>query len=118
MQRWELSNNLKRSFFGKYFVFTGSLDHYTRNAAHGLVEILSGGFDREVTTRTTHIVVGDSPGAKLTKAQARNIVILNEAEFEAEVLNCFADKATVRAFNTYKTIENKTVFIRKFKFDE
>jgi len=66
---------------GKVFVFTGTLASHPREEAGRLVERLGGAVQDEVTKKTTHVVVGDSPGSKLAKAQKLGLEILSEKDF-------------------------------------
>jgi DNA ligase (NAD+) len=66
---------------GKVFVFTGGLASFTREEAGRLVEQLGGQVHSELTKKATHVVVGDSPGSKLAKAQKLGLAILTEADF-------------------------------------
>jgi DNA ligase (NAD+) len=68
---------------GKSIVVTGTLEHYSREAAEEAVTSRGGKSPGSVSKKTTAVVVGESPGAsKLTKAEELGIPILDEAEFE------------------------------------
>jgi len=69
------------AFNGKTFVLTGSLEHYTRMAAAGLVKERGGKVVDSVSKKTDYVVAGESPGSKLEKAQALGVTILNEEQF-------------------------------------
>jgi DNA ligase (NAD+) len=66
---------------GKVFVFTGGLARFGREEAAGLVEGLGGKVQADVTRKTTHLVAGESPGAKLAKARKLGLPVLSEADF-------------------------------------
>lgn len=66
---------------GKTFVFTGGLDHFSRDAAKALVERLGGSVSSSVSKRTSFVVAGQDPGSKLEQAQKLGIVVLNEQAF-------------------------------------
>lgn len=66
----------------KTFVFTGRLDQYTRDEAKELVEQLGGRATPSVSSETDVVVVGKEPGSKLDEARQRQIMIMNEREFE------------------------------------
>lgn len=67
---------------GKTFLFTGSLSSLSRSEAAHLLEPLGGKLMNTVSKKLDYLVVGKSPGSKLTKAQAiSTITILDEQEF-------------------------------------
>jgi len=66
---------------GKSFVFTGTLSAFTRSEAKEIVESLGGRVSGTVTKDTDYIVAGESPGAKLQKAQSSVIAVIGEEEF-------------------------------------
>ncbi|MCD6318336.1 NAD-dependent DNA ligase LigA [Candidatus Aerophobetes bacterium] len=67
---------------GKKFVFTGSLEHYTRSEAQSLVEELGARAVNSVSKNVDYVVVGKEPGSKYEKAKKLEVKILNEEEFE------------------------------------
>jgi DNA ligase (NAD+) len=69
------------SLRGKSFVFTGTLDRFTRNEAKEIVESLGGQVSASFTKHTDYVVAGESPGSKLEKAKASGITILDEEKF-------------------------------------
>ncbi len=67
---------------GKTFLFTGSLQQFTRDKAKQLVEENGGKLLSSVSANLNYLVVGEDAGSKLTKAQKiETIVILTEDEF-------------------------------------
>lgn len=66
---------------GLKFVFTGSLNNYTRSEVKDLVEKAGGRAVASVSSKTDYLVIGDNPGSKYNKAQELNIEILSEDEF-------------------------------------
>ncbi|WP_372912339.1 NAD-dependent DNA ligase LigA [Salinigranum sp.] len=67
---------------GLTFVFTGSLS-VSRSAASDLVERHGGRVTSSVSSNTSYLVVGDSPGQnKRDDAEANEVPQLSEAEFE------------------------------------
>jgi len=69
---------------GLTFVFTGSLDDYTRSEAQDLVERAGGSATSSVSGNTDYLVVGANPGQRKQAAAAENAVeTLDEAAFEA-----------------------------------
>jgi len=71
---------------GKSFVFTGTLQKFTRNKAREIVENLGGNVTSTVTNNTEYVIAGESPGSKFDKARELDISILNEDEF-VELIN-------------------------------
>jgi len=69
---------------GLTFVFTGSLDGYTRSDAQELIERNGGSATSSVSGNTDYLVLGDSPGQrKQDDAEEYNVETLSEDEFEA-----------------------------------
>jgi DNA ligase (NAD+) len=67
---------------GKTFVFTGGLEHFSREEAKALVVRRGGKVGSSVSSKTDYVVVGAEPGSKYTKAQDLKVTILDEATFE------------------------------------
>ena len=67
---------------GKIFVFTGSLEIFTRKQAKDIVERLGGRANNSVSKNTNYVVAGAGSGAKLDKAKQLGVDIINEHEFE------------------------------------
>ncbi len=63
---------------GKTFVLTGSLPSLTRDEAKALIEAQGGKVVGSVSKKTHYVVAGADAGAKLEKAQALGLVILDE----------------------------------------
>jgi DNA ligase (NAD+) len=68
-------------FSGKLFVLTGTLATLTRTEAKKLIEEKNGKVSASITNKTDYLIVGKSPGSKLTKAKDLSVTILNEDEF-------------------------------------
>jgi len=67
---------------GLTFVFTGSLDDYTRGDAQELVERAGGSATSSVSGNTDYLVVGDNAGQrKRDDAEENNVEMLSEAAF-------------------------------------
>jgi DNA ligase (NAD+) len=67
---------------GKTFVFTGGLEHFSREEAKALVVARGGKVGSSVSSKTDYVVVGAEPGSKYTKAQDLKVTILDEAAFK------------------------------------
>ncbi len=70
----------------KTFVFTGSLERYSRKDAQFAVEKKGGKASSSVGPRTDYLVAGSSPGSKFKQAQKLGVKILSEDEFEKMIL--------------------------------
>ena len=66
---------------GKTFVFTGSLEKFTRSEAKEMVEHLGGRAGGSVSQKTDYLVAGPGTGSKKTKAEELGVPILTETEF-------------------------------------
>ena len=77
----------KDEFKGKTFVLTGSLVNITRDKASEIIENLGGKVSSSVSSKTSCVIVGDSPGSKYDKAIKLNIPIWQEEEFLSKIEN-------------------------------
>jgi DNA ligase (NAD+) len=69
---------------GETFVFTGSLDAFTRSEAQDLVERHGGSATSGVSGNTDYLVVGDNPGQrKRDDAETESVPTLSEPEFRS-----------------------------------
>jgi DNA ligase (NAD+) len=73
----------KSPLAGKTFVFTGGLDHFTRESAQQAVETAGARVSSSVSKKTSYLVVGRDPGSKLDQARTLGVTILTEQEFAA-----------------------------------
>lgn len=73
------SQRLSSRLQGLTFVLTGTLPTLKRNEAAALIEQHGGKVVDSVSKKTSYVVVGESPGSKLTKAQQLGIPLLDEA---------------------------------------
>ncbi|CCU77792.1 DNA ligase [Halanaerobium saccharolyticum subsp. saccharolyticum DSM 6643] len=82
--RLEKENTAENEKFlnGQKFVFTGSLNNYTRSEVKDLVEKAGGRAVSSVSSKTDYLVIGDNPGSKYDKAKQLGVEILSEAEFK------------------------------------
>ena len=73
----------RTSLKGKSFVITGTLNSLKRSEAKGLIQGKGGRVASTVSQKTDYLVVGESPGSKLQKAQDLGVTTLDENEFLA-----------------------------------
>lgn len=66
---------------GKVFLFTGSLESFSRNEAKARVKELGGQVASSLNSRVNILVAGEKPGSKKAKANELGIKIISEAEF-------------------------------------
>ena len=60
---------------------TGTLSSFTRQEAESRIKTLGGAVASSVSRKTSYLVVGESPGAKLAAATRLEIPVLEEAAF-------------------------------------
>ena len=74
--------NTPQTFAGQTWCVTGSFRSFTpRETAMEEVRKRGGRVTDSVTSRTTHLLAGESPGSKLEKAGKLRITIVSEDEF-------------------------------------
>lgn len=66
---------------GKTFVLTGTLSALGRDEAKAKIEEFGGKVSTSVSTKTSYLVAGESPGSKLVEANKLGIKVLTEDEF-------------------------------------
>lgn len=66
---------------GMKFVLTGTLSVFSRDEAAKQIRLRGGEVADSVSRETTHVVAGENPGSKLTKARALGTHIISEQEF-------------------------------------
>ena len=74
----DMQNN---PFAGKTVVATGKLENYTRDGIQMKLLSLGARPASSVSKKTDYLIVGESAGSKLTKAQTLGIKTLTEQEF-------------------------------------
>ena len=77
----ERDEKRETSLTRKRFVFTGSLEHYTRQRAKDLVEKMGARVVSSVSQKTDYVVVGENVGSKYDKAKALRVKTITEEEF-------------------------------------
>jgi DNA ligase (NAD+) len=70
---------------GLTFVLTGTLPTLTRDEAKSMIEHHGGKVTGSVSSKTSYVLVGESPGSKLDKAQDLGIAIIDEENFRKMV---------------------------------
>ena len=70
-------------FSGLTFVVTGTLPNFSRKDAKEFIEANGGKVTSSVSKKTSYVVVGESAGSKLTKAQELGVPTLDEAALKA-----------------------------------
>jgi DNA ligase (NAD+) len=68
---------------GRSYVITGTLVRWTREQARAALEELGARVTESVSKKTSGVIVGESPGSKLEKAQRLGVELLDESAFEA-----------------------------------
>ncbi|RPI24410.1 MAG: NAD-dependent DNA ligase LigA [Acidobacteria bacterium] len=85
---------------GKTFVITGTLPSLSRTEATALIESAGGKVTSSVSARTDFLLLGESPGSKLKKAEELGVRPISEAEFrrmiEPNVPRAQAEDTTTR----------------------
>ena len=77
----EVEQIQESEFTGKTFVFTGSLEKFSRKDAQSMVEKLGARASGSVSSKTDYLVAGSGAGSKLKKAEELNIPVYSEDEF-------------------------------------
>jgi len=72
----------REAFYGKTFVLTGKLAHYSREQAAGIIEGFGGRVTSSVSKNTDMVLAGEDAGSKLEKARRLNIKVIGEDEFK------------------------------------
>ena len=62
-------------------MLTGGLEGFTREQAQAEIEARGGKVTNSVSKKTSYVVVGESPGTKLAKAEQLGVALLDEAGF-------------------------------------
>ncbi len=75
-------NTNPQTLTGLTLVVTGSLESFTRDGVDEVITLHGGKSSGSVSKKTSYVVVGDSPGSKVTKAAELGVPVLNEAQFK------------------------------------
>ena len=63
---------------GQQYVITGTLERWSRDEAKAGLEALGAKVSDSVSKKTTGVIVGESPGSKLARAQEAGVPVLDE----------------------------------------
>lgn len=66
---------------------TGTLSGFSRNDAQSRIKNLGGNIASSVTKNTDYLVVGESPGSKLSAAERLGTDVWDEAKFAEHLAN-------------------------------
>ncbi|MHB8149089.1 MAG: NAD-dependent DNA ligase LigA [Desulfobulbia bacterium] len=66
---------------GSVFLFTGGLARLSRHEAKARIKELGGQVASGISRKVTHVVLGESPGSKLTQARELGLTVITEDEF-------------------------------------
>jgi DNA ligase (NAD+) len=67
---------------GLTFVLTGTLEHFTREAAEAEIASRGGKVTSSVSKKTSYVLAGATPGSKLAKAEQLGVRVIGDAEFD------------------------------------
>ncbi len=65
----------------KTFVVTGTLEKYSRDQIHNLIEAHGGKHSSSVSSKTSFVIAGAEAGSKLEKANGLGVPVISEADF-------------------------------------
>jgi DNA ligase (NAD+) len=68
---------------GTQYVVTGTLESFSREEARAALEALGAKVSDNVSKKTTGVVVGESPGSKVAKAEKAGVPLLTEADLKS-----------------------------------
>ena len=67
---------------GRQYVVTGTLESFSREEARAALEALGAKVSDNVSKKTTGVVVGESPGSKVAKAEKAGVPLLTEDDLK------------------------------------
>jgi DNA ligase (NAD+) len=79
---------------GSQYVITGTLEGFTRDEAAAALASLGAKVTDNVSKKTTGVVVGESPGSKVAKAEKAGVPLLTEADLRKLVKDAPAGATT------------------------
>ena len=68
---------------GKTYVLTGTMSNFSRDDAKKRLQQLGAKVSGSVSSKTTAVFAGESPGSKVTKAESLNVPVLDETALQA-----------------------------------
>ncbi len=68
---------------GKTYVITGSLDGLSRDQAAAQLKARGAKVSSSVSAKTTAVIAGEKPGSKVSKAEALEVEVMDQLQFEA-----------------------------------
>ncbi|HEY7197508.1 MAG TPA: NAD-dependent DNA ligase LigA [Gaiellaceae bacterium] len=80
MRAGETEQPVEGPLTGRQYVITGTLERFTREEAKAALEALGAKVSDNVSKKTAGVVVGESPGTKVQKAQRAGVPILTEGD--------------------------------------
>jgi DNA ligase (NAD+) len=83
MEAGEAERPVEGPLTGHQYVITGTLERFSREEAKTALESLGAKVSDSVSKKTTGVIVGESPGSKLAKAQKAGVPVLDENELAA-----------------------------------
>jgi DNA ligase (NAD+) len=78
MQAGEAERPIEGRLSGRQYVITGTLESWSREEAKVALESLGAKVSDSVSGKTSGVVVGESPGSKLQKAQKLGVPVMSE----------------------------------------
>jgi DNA ligase (NAD+) len=72
-------------FTGTTWVFTGTLNEFSREEAGAKVRALGGEVTNSVSKNTSYVVAGEEPGSKYDKAKSLGVNIISELDFKNKI---------------------------------
>jgi DNA ligase (NAD+) len=83
MEAGEAERPVEGPLTGRQYVVTGTLEGLSRDEAKAALEELGAKVSESVSGKTTGVIVGESPGSKLQKAQKLGVPILSEDDLRS-----------------------------------
>jgi DNA ligase (NAD+) len=82
LEAGEAERPIEGPLTGTQYVITGTLADFTREEAAGALAGLGAKVSDNVSKKTTGVVVGESPGSKVAKAEKAGVPLLTEADLK------------------------------------
>lgn len=83
LQAGEAERPVEGPLSGRQYVITGTLEGWSREEAKTALEKRGAKVSDSVSGKTTGVIVGESPGSKLQKAQRLGVAVLSEDDLRA-----------------------------------